>query len=106
MDARTAWERCGKPKGEPGIQNIRKQGMKQRKQRAAGEEPPPARAATARAKQKGPGRGIPKKGYRLKPAMAKIEHTAKVLARQQWEQNGSGVCRRASRARGTTRLKK
>ena len=64
VDARVAWERCGRPRGEAGIQNIRKRGNKLRTETP---KLPPAAAAVNRPKNVGPGKGKPCKGYRLKP---------------------------------------
>ena len=59
MDPRAAWEACGKPKGEAGIQNVRKRGLKARKEiaeaaaavaaldAAEDEKPEPLEEATA-----------------------------------------------------------
>ena len=49
-------------------------------------EPPPARAAAARKKEAGPGRGKPAKGFRLNGRMRKREHAAKLAVRQQYEE--------------------
>ena len=74
MDARSAWEVCGEPKGEAGIQNIRKRGMKLRQQMQADLSAPPTEAAadapqdeevaTAQAVEVF-GKGKPVKGFRL-----------------------------------------
>jgi len=60
VDPRDAWERCGKPKGEAGIQNIRKRAREERARPQAAPPPEPRRAAS------GPGRGVPKAGFRLR----------------------------------------
>lgn len=84
VDPRVAWERCGKPKGEAGIQNMRKRGMKRRKSAPA---PPPALAPAERAKNKAKlGRGKPAKGYRLNSAQVKVEAGKQAAAKEQWGQ--------------------
>ena len=60
VSPREAWERCGKPKGEAGIQNIRKRAREERARPQAAPPPEPRRAAS------GPGRGVPKAGFRLR----------------------------------------
>ena len=82
VDAREAWTRCGKPKGQAGIRNIRKQGHKLRKLAAVA---PKLRSAAAPPKPLGPGKGKSAKGYRLKPAQLKIEQGLQQHAKQQWD---------------------
>ena len=60
VSPREAWEGCGKPKGEAGIQNIRKRAREERARPQAAPPPEPRRAAS------GPGRGVPKAGFRLR----------------------------------------
>ena len=85
VDARTAWERCGKPKGDKGIQNIRKRGLKLRKIAAP---PPPARAATKRKSKGGLGKGKPAKGFRLSSKQAKVKHELELKAKADSRQLG------------------
>ena len=86
MPARDAWEQCGQPKGEAGIQNIRKAGRKLRDSRgpacAAAPAAPPAAAPAA--PPKGPGKGRPVKGYRLKPAQVAKASVISLAAQQQF----------------------
>jgi len=77
VDAREAWRRCGMPKGEPGIQNIRKRGhaLRTRSPDPEPEPPPPA------VEKRGLGKGVPAKGYRLSPSQKKTDDAAKEEAR-------------------------
>ena len=65
MSARAAWEACGEPNGEPGIQNIRKAG---KKLSAATHASTGDAAATAEPEPEPPlpqyGKGKPKAGFR------------------------------------------
>jgi hypothetical protein len=105
MDARSAWNACGKPKGESGIQNIRVRGMKERGKKAYEatmfdvavsrgenlETPLPQEEAEAKRI------GVPEKGFRLrtnqlqKQKSIDVQHRAAfneayVAATLEWQQ--------------------
>ena len=63
VSPRQAWEQCGMPNGEHGIQNIRKGGRELKAQRAAQQE----EVVVAEPEQgpAGPGKGHPAAGFRL-----------------------------------------
>ena len=119
MEPRAAWEACGKPKGEQGIQNIRKHGHGQRRALKALErdaEVAEAQAARPMAqtraeveRQEGTaaaGKGVPAEGFRLnstqvaKAAAVKVEQrrlyeAAFIAASNEWfEMIQSGKCGR------------
>ena len=119
MDARAAWEACGKPKGEMGIQNIRKKGAVQRKldvakqiclQAARDRDARPLAQTRAEVERQAEvavaGKGVPVEGFRLnstqvaKARAIKAEHrrlyeAAFVAASSEWyEMVQSGKCGR------------
>jgi len=79
--SREAWVRCGKPKGEAGIQRIRKAGFKLRKPQPV----LPPRAPAKPSEPTGPGKGMPAKGYRLTSTQLKKEQVAQQKAKQEWD---------------------
>ena len=81
VDPREAWVRCGKPKGEAGIQRIRKAGFKLRKPQPV----LPPRAPAKPSEPTGPGKGMPAKGYRLTSTQLKKEQVAQQKAKQEWD---------------------
>ena len=78
---REAWVRCGKPKGEAGIQRIRKAGFKLRKPQPV----LPPRAPAKPSEPTGPGKGMPARGYRLTSTQLKKEQVAQQKAKQEWD---------------------
>ena len=87
VSARAAWERCGQPNGEKGIQNIRKAGKKRAEEQLAqadqqaGVEPEPEPTPESGS---GPGKGNAAAGYRLRPAQLKQVLVAKAEARAEY----------------------
>ena len=79
---RVAWERCGMPNGEAGIQNIRKAGKKLAATRAAdlAEQEEEMQKRTA-----GPGKGHPAAGFRLRPDQLKSQLQMKRAAAAAWD---------------------
>ena len=95
-DPRTAWEACGQPKGKPGLQNIRKRGYKLRREHEAIEEAaqalhadvttPEQADAPVQAEAEGWGRGVPKRGYRLRKEQVQAEQLLREQRRAQFDE--------------------
>lgn len=88
VSARKAWEDCGQPNGEPGIQNNRKAGKALAVARAQPQEPTPEpeleEAVVAAEPAKGPGKGHPCAGFRLPSAQVAKQLEAKEAAEKEY----------------------
>ena len=77
VSARSAWEQCGKPNGEAGIQNIRKAGKSLKVQREKQAEAEPEPEPWEPEATPGPGKGHPVAGFRLRPDQVAKQRAAK-----------------------------
>ena len=84
VSPRQAWEQCGMPNGEAGIQNIRKGGRDLKAQRAAQQE----EVVVAEPEQgpAGTGKGHPAAGFRLRAAQAKAKRERQLQDRQKYDE--------------------
>ena len=81
MSARLAWEQCGRPNGEKGIQNVRKAGKRLAEQRAAEAAP----ESQPEAASVGPGKGHAQAGFRLRSDQVQRQLSIKRAAREEWD---------------------
>ena len=98
MPPRQAWEACGQPNGEAGIQNIRRRGLQERKLKAARQicfdvalERDGKKQSALEQDSEGPptddklGKGKPQKGFRLKPSQLEKVRSQKLSDRFQYD---------------------
>lgn len=90
VSAREAWQQCGQPNGEKGIQNIRKAGRKLALERAAPATPaaetPAAEVGMLHPQTgPGPGKGKPVAGFRLRPDQVARRRAADAAARAAYD---------------------
>ena len=101
MGPRAAWEACGKPKGEAGIQNVRKRGLKARKEVAEAaaavaardaardaaeeEEPEPLEETTAEPVRRRGEHGPPQAGFRLRKEQVRVKLQEKQQRRKEFD---------------------
>ena len=101
MAPKLAWEACGKPSGEAGIQNIQRRGLEQRRVLLAAKQisvdVPLEKSTTALEDEQAPtiprsihdlelpGSGNPRQGFRLKPTQVEATLTKKKILRAAYD---------------------